>query len=86
MSQAEWDKTLMNSDFMAFFRWSMFRRVMPNLARINLLTDRISKHYKELNLLTYKAGKAAPELTLADLIAKESPPWSKKKRTQRKTA
>jgi hypothetical protein len=53
---------------MTRFRKTMFKRVIPNLKRIGLLTDRIKPKYAELGLLGFEHGKAAPELTANDLI------------------
>jgi hypothetical protein len=46
----------------------MFKRVIPNLKRIGLLSERIRPKYAELGLLEFEHGKAAPELTAADLV------------------
>ncbi len=54
---------------MAMFRRTMFKRVIPNLKRIGLLSNRIRPKYAELGLLQYEMGKAAPDLTAADLLA-----------------
>lgn len=68
MSRAAWDRLILESDFMAFFRRTMFRRIVPNLKRIHLLTDRIRPAYAQLGLLEWEGGKAAPELTASDLL------------------
>ena len=69
MSRAQWDKLILESDFMKLFRKSMFRRIVPNLKRINLLSDRIRPHYAALGLLEWENEKAAPELTTQDLLS-----------------
>jgi hypothetical protein len=46
----------------------MFKRVIPNLKRVGLLSDRIRPKYAELGLLGYEHGRAAPDLTAEDLI------------------
>jgi hypothetical protein len=68
MSRAEWDKMVLQSEMMAMFRRTMFKRVIPNLKRIGLLSDRIRPRYEELGLLQYEHGKAAPDLTAQDLV------------------
>jgi hypothetical protein len=69
MSRAEWDRILLGSEFMRVFRQSMFRRIVPNLKRINLLSERIRPHYRALGLLTWENEKAAPDLSAEDLLA-----------------
>ena len=86
MSRTEWNRLMMNSDFMAFFRRTMFRRVIPNLNRINLLSDRIRRHYDAMGLLGYENEKAAPELTLSELMDTERPKRKiGKKKTRKKS-
>jgi hypothetical protein len=68
MSRAAWDKVITESQLMSLFRRSMFKRVIPNLKRIGLLSDRIRPRYAELGLLEYESGRAAPELTAKDLL------------------
>ena len=46
----------------------MFRRIIPNLKRIGLLTDRVRPHYAQYGLLEFENGRAAPELTAQDLL------------------
>ena len=69
MSRAQWDRNVLDSKMMSFFRQTMFRRIIPNLKRIGLLSDRIRPHYARLGLLEYEHDKAATELTAADLLA-----------------
>ncbi|MEC9466079.1 MAG: ferritin-like domain-containing protein [Myxococcota bacterium] len=69
LSRKEWERTLLNSDFMREFRFSMFRRIIPNLKRINLLSERIRPHYGKLGLLEWERQKAAPELSVDELLA-----------------
>jgi len=53
---------------MGTFRQTMFRRIVPNLKRIGLLSPRIRPRYEGLGLLAYEGGRAAPDLTAADLL------------------
>ncbi len=46
----------------------MFKRVVPNLERIGLLSDRILPRYEEADLLACEHGRAAPDLTAEDLL------------------
>jgi hypothetical protein len=68
MSRAAWDRLVLESEMMSMFRRTMFKRVIPNLKRIGLLSERIRPRYAELGLLEYERGRAAPELTAKDLI------------------
>jgi hypothetical protein len=69
MSKAEWNVLINGSEMMNTFRSVMFKRVIPNLKRIGLLTERIRPKYAEIGLLGYEHGRAAPDLTAADLLA-----------------
>jgi len=68
MTRRQWDKLVIESPLMVFFRRTMFRRILPNLKRIGLLSDRIRPHYAAIGLLEYESGKAAHELTAQDLL------------------
>ncbi|MCC6336033.1 MAG: hypothetical protein IT380_18845 [Myxococcales bacterium] len=68
MSRGQWDKLVLDSEMMRLFRRTMFKRVIPNLKRIGLLSDRIRPKYEALGLLEYEHGRAAPELTAEDLV------------------
>jgi hypothetical protein len=68
MSRPQWERLVLESEMMSRFRKTMFKRVIPNLKRIGLLSDRIKPRYAELGLLGFEHGKAAPELTAKDLI------------------
>ncbi len=69
MSRRAWNKLILESKFMTRFRSSMFRRIVPNLKRIGLLTPRIRPYYEELGLLLWEHERAAPELTEKDMLA-----------------
>jgi hypothetical protein len=68
MSRAEWDRNLLQSEMMQMFRKTIFRRIIPNLSRIGLLTDRIKHHYAAIGLLVYEKDKAAPEININELL------------------
>ncbi|MBC8072625.1 MAG: ferritin-like domain-containing protein, partial [Deltaproteobacteria bacterium] len=68
MPRRRWDQLVLASEFMARFRKTMFRRLIPNLRRIHLLSDRVRPHYERLGLLVYERGAAAPDLTAAQLL------------------
>lgn len=69
MTRAQWDELVLNSEMMAMFRRSMFKRIIPNLKRIGLLSERVRPRYAAVGLLEYENGRAAPDLTAQDLLA-----------------
>ena len=68
MPRKEWDKLVLESLMMKEFGRMMFRRIIPNLKRIGLLTERVRPRYAELGLLEFESGKSAPELSAQDLL------------------
>ena len=71
VSRKEWDRMVLASPFMEMFRKTLFRRIIPNLKRINLLSDRVRPHYEKMGVLQWESGKAAPELTAQELYEPE---------------
>ena len=53
---------------MALFRKSMFKRIVPNLKRIGLLSDRVRGRYESMGVLVYEKEKAAPELSHREIM------------------
>src|SRR5206468_8709620 len=51
MSRAAWNKLVRESALMELFRKTMFRRIVPNLRKIGLLTERVRPRYEALGLL-----------------------------------
>jgi hypothetical protein len=68
MSRRAWDEIVHRSDMMRLFRKTMFKRIVPNLKRIGLLSDRVRPHYEQYGLLDYEHGRAAPDLTAQELL------------------
>jgi hypothetical protein len=68
MKRSEWDKAVLESEMMALFRKSMFKRIVPNLKRIGLLSDRVRGRYESLGVLVYEKEKAAPELSHREIM------------------
>lgn len=68
ISRKQWDAVVLESELMALFRSTMFKRIIPNLRKIGLLTDRIRPRYEQLGLLQYADGRDATELTARDLL------------------
>ncbi|MCB9645946.1 MAG: ferritin-like domain-containing protein [Deltaproteobacteria bacterium] len=69
MRRSAWNRLILESEFMSRFRTSMFRRIVPNLKRIGLLSERIRPHYQKLGLLAFEHDKAAPDLTTHEVLA-----------------
>ncbi len=67
-SRRQWNRLIEESELMSMFRRTMFKRIIPNLKRIGLLSDRVRPRYEALGLLRWERGKAAPDLTAADLL------------------
>jgi hypothetical protein len=68
MSRRSWDELILGSGFMARFRATLFRRIIPNLKRIHLLPDRLRPHYAAIGLLEHEHEKAAPDLHVDELV------------------
>jgi hypothetical protein len=68
MNRKAWDALVLASPFMNLFRQTMFKRVVPNLKRIGLLSPRIRPRYEALGLLAFENLKSAPDLTAKDLL------------------
>ncbi len=66
--RAEWDRIVRGSGMMALFRRTMFRRIVPNLKAIGLLSERVRPRWASEGLLAFEDGPAAPDLTAADLL------------------
>jgi len=69
MTRTEWNRTLLESDLMSLFRRTMFKRIVPNLKRIGLLSDRVRPRYEAIGLLQYENEKSAVDLTARDMLA-----------------
>lgn len=68
MSKRQWNAAVLRSGFMGRFRTTLFRRLIPNLKKIHLLSDRVRPHYDALGLLVYENDKASTELSTIDLL------------------
>jgi hypothetical protein len=68
MSRSAWDALVLDSELMGFFRQTMFRRIVPNLKKIGLLSDRVRPRYEKLGLLQYEHGRDATQLSARDLL------------------
>ena len=68
MSRQEWERRAFESEAMQSYIEIMFRRIIPNLKAIGMLSDRMRPLYEEIGLLKYEHGKAADQLTAEDLL------------------
>ena len=69
LSRKEWAGFVTESPGFALFRQVMFKRLVPNLREIGLLSDRIKPHYRRAGLMQYYDGASANQLTGEQLIA-----------------
>ncbi|MEM9863908.1 MAG: ferritin-like domain-containing protein [Myxococcota bacterium] len=69
LTRAQWRNVVQTSLGLEEFREVMFKRLVPNLREIGLLSDRILPHYHAVGLGKYMGGKAAHEVTGDEMIA-----------------
>jgi hypothetical protein len=69
LTRAQWREIMLTSPGLEAFRHVMFRRLVPNLREIGLLTDRIRPAYAQVGLTKYFGEKSADELSGEELIA-----------------
>jgi hypothetical protein len=68
ISRAQWDEVFGQVPYMQKFRSTMFKRLIPNLEYIGLLTPRVQHLYERAGLMTFSGGKNASQLTAEDLL------------------
>ena len=68
MSRAEWNRLVLSSPYMDRFRTLMFKRLIPNLKKINLLSDRVRPHYEALGLLRWEHESDATTVSAQELL------------------
>ena len=68
MTRPQWDEMVLKSDLMAAFRDTMLKRIIPNLRRIGLLSDRMQSRYESIDALRYLGGKDATQLSRQELL------------------
>lgn len=69
LSRAKWNEIIQQSEFMSNFSKLMFKRLIPNLDYIGILSPRIRQHYEKAGLIEFVGGKNASQLSGDDLIA-----------------
>ena len=67
MTRRQWNSVMNRSPGMALFRKTMFRRLVPNLRTIGLLTPRMMPKYAAVGLDKYFFEKPTSELSDSDL-------------------
>lgn len=68
MTRRQWNDLISSSPGMREFRDVMFRRLVPNLDTIGLLSPRVEAHYHRVGLLRFRGGKNAMQLSGDDLL------------------
>jgi hypothetical protein len=68
IKKQDWNKYISNTQGMADFRKMMFKRLIPNLKYIGLLSPRITEKYSKAGLLCYADEKNASEITFEELL------------------
>ena len=56
-----WTEWAKNTPFMAGFRQMLFSKIVPNLKRLGLLTDRVRKEYDKIGILQFEDLKDSTE-------------------------
>ncbi len=69
LTRAQWRDFVVSSAGMAEFRHVMFRRLIPNLRAIGLMSPRILPHYERAGLMRYYEGRSADQLTGEQILA-----------------
>ena len=68
LTRAQWRDLAYAAPGMEEFRRTMFRRLVPNLREIGLLTSRIQPAYERVGLMRYFHGASAADLSYDDLL------------------
>jgi hypothetical protein len=68
LSLKDWDEVILGAPSMAAFRQIMFKRLVPNLEYIGLMSERIKPYYEKAGLTDFLGGKNATQLSGDDLI------------------
>jgi hypothetical protein len=69
MSRRQWNRLMEDMPGMNLFRRQMFRRLVPNLRTIGLLTERMRPHYARIGLDAYFFLPATDEMSAQDFAA-----------------
>ena len=69
MSRRDWNEFTNDMPGMVLFRKVMFKRLVPNLRAIGLLTPRIMPRYADIGLADFVNLSASDELSDSEIIA-----------------
>lgn len=69
MSRKQWNAFMLNNTPMRYFRHTMFKRLIPNLAYIGLLSERMQQYYADAGLLEFRGGRNATQLSGEQMVA-----------------
>lgn len=69
LTRAQWRDVVNTSVGLEEFRHVMFRRLVPNLRAIGLMSDRIKPHYDRVGLMKYFHERSADELSGDEMLA-----------------
>ncbi len=68
MSRFAWNEVVTHSKGMQEFRTVMFRRLIPNLREIGLLSPRIQRYYEQAGLMRFAGGRDATHLSAEAIL------------------
>ena len=74
LTRTQWKTFITRSKGLSTFRDVMFRRMVPNLREIGLLSDHVRPHYDRVGLGKYFHGAAADRLTAQMILDDLDPP------------
>lgn len=69
ISRANWREVVTNAPGLEEFRHVMFRRLVPNLRAIGLMSPRIQKKYERAGMMKYFGGRAADQISGDEMIS-----------------
>lgn len=69
ITRKQWNDFMLNVESMRYFRHTMFKRLVPNLEYIGLLSDRMRAHYEQAGMLEFVGGKNATQLSGEEMVA-----------------
>jgi hypothetical protein len=68
MKKKDWNNYVSNTVGMRDFRNTMFKRLIPNLKYIGLLSPRIIEKYQKADLISYQNEKNSSQITFEELL------------------
>ncbi|MBW2160648.1 MAG: ferritin-like domain-containing protein [Deltaproteobacteria bacterium] len=74
LTRKQWARFVTDSPGFSMFRHEMFRRLVPNLREIGLLSDRIKPHYQRAGLMQYYDDVSATQLSSDQMLSELDAP------------